>query len=73
MLFRSRLSLVWGVHAFVAKDASDFEDMAVRAGRFANQEGLSQPGDRIVIVAGVPFGTPGATNVMRIAFTGKES
>jgi pyruvate kinase len=25
-------------------------------------------GERIIIVAGVPFGTPGATNTMRIAF-----
>ena len=50
-----RLSLVWGVHATVAKDAVDFEDMATRAGRFSNREGLSNPGDRIVIVAGVPL------------------
>ena len=28
--------------------------------------------DRVIIVAGVPFGTPGATNMVRIAFTGSE-
>ena len=32
----------------------------------------SRDGDRIVIVAGLPFGTPGATNMLRIAFTGSE-
>jgi pyruvate kinase len=34
---------------------------------------MSKEGERIVIVAGVPFGTPGATNMVRIAFTGNES
>ena len=63
-----RLSIVWGVHAVVTKDANDIDDMAKRAGKFCNREGFSQEGDRIMIVAGVPFGTPGATNMLRIAF-----
>ncbi len=67
-----RLALVWGVHAVVTKDASDLDDMAKRACKFANREALSTEGDRVVIVAGVPFGTPGATNMVRIAFTGAE-
>jgi pyruvate kinase len=60
------------VHPIVTKDASDMEDMARRAGKFANREMFSKDGDRIVIVAGLPFGTPGATNMLRIAFTGSE-
>ena len=68
-----RLSLVWGVHAVVTKDADDVDDMSKRACKFANREGMSKEGERIVIVAGVPFGTPGATNMVRIAFTGSES
>ncbi|MDB5593400.1 MAG: pyk [Hyphomicrobiales bacterium] len=67
-----RLSLVWGVHAVLTKDASDLDDMARRACKFANREGFSHEGDRVIIVAGVPFGTPGATNMLRIAFTGAE-
>ena len=67
-----RLALVWGVHAVVTKDANDLDDMAKRACKFANREGFSKEADRIVIVAGVPFGTPGATNMVRIAFTGSE-
>jgi len=67
-----RLSLVWGIHAMVTKDAHDIDDMAARGCKFANREGFSKEGDRIVIVAGVPFGTPGATNMIRIAFTGKD-
>ncbi len=68
-----RLALVWGVHAIVTKDASDIDDMARRASKFSNREGFSQEGDRIIVVAGVPFGTPGATNMIRIGFCGAES
>ncbi|MDB5569540.1 MAG: pyruvate kinase [Hyphomicrobiales bacterium] len=68
-----RLTLVWGVHPVITKDASDVEDMAKRAGKFANREAFSKEGDRIVVVAGLPFGTPGATNMLRIAFTSNES
>ena len=67
-----RLALVWGVHAIVTKDASDIDDMARRACKFSNREGFSEDGDRVIIIAGVPFGTPGATNMMRIAFSGPD-
>ncbi|MFO1136697.1 MAG: pyruvate kinase [Rhodoblastus sp.] len=67
-----RLALVWGVHAVVTKDASDIDDMARRACKLSNREGFSDEGDRVVIIAGVPFGTPGATNMIRIAFCGSD-
>ena len=62
-----RLALVWGVHAVVTKDADDVDDMAKRACKLAGREGFAKAQDRIIIVAGVPFGTPGATNMIRIA------
>lgn len=67
-----RLTLVWGVHAIVTKDASDADDMAFRACKFAVREHYAKMGDRIIVVAGVPFGTPGATNMVRIAFVAQE-
>lgn len=63
-----RLVLAWGVHAVVTEDAHDIDDMAVRACQWAKREGLAGAGERILIVAGVPFGTPGATNMIRVAF-----
>ncbi|MCI0601102.1 MAG: pyruvate kinase [Beijerinckiaceae bacterium] len=63
----SRLALVWGVHAVVTKDANDVDDMTKRACKLAGREGFAKPGERIIVVAGVPFGTPGATNMVRIA------
>lgn len=67
-----RLALVWGIHSVITKDAHDIDDMAARACKLSNREGLAATGGRIIIIAGLPFGTPGATNVMRIAFTGSS-
>ena len=63
-----RLALVWGVHAIVTKDAHDVDDMTKRACKFASREGFAKTGERIIVIAGVPFGTPGATNMIRIAY-----
>jgi pyruvate kinase len=62
-----RLAVVWGLHPVVTDDARDERDMADRACRHAYIEGFAGEGERIIIVAGVPFGTPGATNNLRIA------
>ncbi|MEO0962079.1 MAG: pyruvate kinase, partial [Pseudomonadota bacterium] len=63
-----RLSLVWGLNCVLTEDAKDLDDMVDRAGRLAFQQGMARVGDRIVIMAGVPLGTPGATNMLRVAF-----
>jgi pyruvate kinase len=68
-----RLSLAWGVHCVVAEDAHDQDDMVERACRIAFAEGFAKAGRRVIIVAGVPLGTPGATNMLRIAFVGSDS
>ncbi len=67
-----RLSLVWGVHCIVAEDARNQDDMVERACRMAFKDGFAKAGQRIIIVAGVPLGTPGATNMVRIAFVGAD-
>lgn len=63
-----RMTLTWGVHAVHGEDAHNFADMVQRAVRVARKEDLARPGERLVITAGVPFGTPGATNILRIAY-----
>ena len=63
-----RLTLAWGLHCVVAEDAKNFEDVVERACRIAHAEGFAKVGERIVISAGVPLGTPGATNMLRVAF-----
>jgi pyruvate kinase len=68
-----KLSVVWGIHGVIAEDAHDLDDMIDRACRLAFKEGFAKAGQRIIVVAGVPLGTPGATNMMRIAFVGTEA
>ncbi len=67
-----RLCVVWGVHTVETEDAVNLEDMVDRACVIAYQEGLARPGDRIAITAGIPLGTPGATNMLRIAFVRQD-
>ena len=63
-----RLALAWGVHSVHTEDAQDFIDMVHKASAIARAEGFARSGDRLVITAGVPFGTPGSTNTLRIAW-----
>jgi len=63
-----RLAIVWGLHTIKTRDVDSFEEMIGKSKRMAVRNGLASAGDRIVVTAGVPFGTPGATNVLHIAW-----
>jgi len=63
-----RLVLVWGVHSVITPDCKAFRDMVVRSIKVAKDEDIAKIGDALAITAGVPFGTPGATNILRIAW-----
>jgi len=63
-----KLAIAWGLHCVHTADVSNFTDMVKKATQTALHEGFAQKGERVVITAGVPFGTPGATNVLRIAW-----
>jgi pyruvate kinase len=65
-----RMAIAWGVHCVETEDAHDFRDMVDRATAIAESEGFAEAGEQIIITAGVPFGTPGSTNVLRIATIG---
>jgi len=65
-----RLALAWGLHCVMTEDAHDLDDVVDRAARIAFQEGFAVAGDRVVVTAGVPLGTPGSTNLLRVTFVG---
>ncbi len=67
-----RLALVWGIHSVVTDDARSLMDLVQRASRISAEEGFTKPGDRIIITAGVPFGTAGVTNLLRSASIGAD-
>lgn len=62
-----RLVLVWGVHPSVGEQLDDADLLVAAACNSAVKHGLAKAGDQIAITAGVPFGEPGTTNLLRIA------
>lgn len=66
-----RLALAWGVHCVLTKDPENQADMVRKACRIAYEEEFAKTGDGVIITAGMPIGSPGATNMIRIAFIGE--
>jgi len=61
-----RLGLLWGVHAVQTRDVSSFEEMVEKGKRMALRHRIAKGGERIVLMAGIPFGTAGSTNVLHV-------
>ena len=61
-----RLALLWGAHAVHSKDIGSFEEMIAKGKRMALRHGFGGAGSRLVALAGVPFGTPGSTNLLHV-------
>lgn len=62
-----RLALVWGITVCMTEDAINMDDMIEKAIKAVKREGIAKPDDRIVVTAGIPFGSAGKTNLVRIA------
>ena len=68
-----RLALLWGAHAVATKDIGSFEEMIAKGKRMALRHGFGQAGSKLIALAGVPFGTPGSTNLLHVVtLTGDE-
>ncbi len=61
-----RMGLLWGVHAVQTRDVSSFEEMVEKAKRMALRHQFAKGGDRLIVMAGIPFGTAGSTNVLHV-------
>jgi pyruvate kinase len=62
-----RLALVWGVHSVHTESIHHVTEMVNYACETALREGFVRSGQSIVIIAGMPFGATGTTNLLRIA------
>ena len=60
------LMINWGVQPYVVDKPADTDEMFALAAKKAVELGFAKSGDKILVVAGVPMGTPGATNLMRV-------
>jgi pyruvate kinase len=67
-----RLTMSWGIHSVLTSDPVDLDDMVAKACRIAYAEKFAEPGQRVIVTAGVPLGKPGATNMLRVAFVGDD-
>ena len=63
-----RLALLWGAHCVHTADIRTFSEMVEKATRVALKQEFAKKGERLVITAGVPFGRPGSTNTLRVAW-----
>ncbi|MBI1326456.1 MAG: pyruvate kinase [Alphaproteobacteria bacterium] len=63
-----RMALSYGVYPVVVETVHNFGDAVKVAQRVAKTESLAAKGEKFVMTAGVPFGTPGSTNILRVAW-----
>lgn len=61
-----KLSLVWGVRSMVTEDVSNVEEMVDKADAAVRKLGVAEVGDRVAVIAGIPFGRAGKTNTIRV-------
>lgn len=61
-----RVGLLWGAHSVVTKDIGSFEEMIAKGKRMALRHGFGEAGSKQIVLAGVPFGTPGSTNLLHV-------
>jgi pyruvate kinase len=61
-----RTALYHGVAALEVPQGIDTDDMAAKATQSARAAGLVRPGDRVVLVAGVPVALTGQTNLVKV-------
>jgi len=61
-----RVALLWGAHAVTTKDIGSFEEMIAKGKRMALRHGFGKAGSKLIALAGVPFGTPGSTNLLHV-------
>ncbi len=61
-----RIGLLWGAHAVQTRDIGSFEEMIAKGKRMALRHGFGTAGAKLIALAGVPFGTPGSTNLLHV-------
>jgi len=62
-----QLALVWGVIPVVCSEDATFTEMLACGRDEAIKRGLAQPGDRVVVTAGLPMHQPGTTNLLQVS------
>jgi len=68
-----KVALLWGAHPVTIKEIFSFEEMIAKGKRMALRHGFGGAGSKVVVMAGVPFGASGSTNLLHVVtLTGDE-
>lgn len=68
---RNQLAVSWGVQCYEVPEVQHTDEMVAQVDEILQDKHLAQPGDTVVIVAGMPPGTPGSTNSIRVHTVGE--
>ncbi|HEX2618520.1 MAG TPA: pyruvate kinase [Phototrophicaceae bacterium] len=68
-----RMTLVWGVTPLLVPHFHTIDEMLQVIGRATHDAGLVKRGDMLIIIAGVPFGIGGQTNLLKIHRVGEAN
>jgi pyruvate kinase len=61
-----RLQLCWGVHVSQIATPSTVEELFAMGATLPRRLGVAEPGDLVVITAGIPLDVPGTTNLLKV-------
>ncbi|WP_366179826.1 pyruvate kinase [Actinomyces timonensis] len=70
---RNQLSVSWGVQTFEVPEVQHTDEMVAQVDKTLQDKHLAKVGDSVVIVAGMPPGTPGSTNSIRVHTVGETA
>ncbi|WP_127841988.1 pyruvate kinase [Actinomyces wuliandei] len=70
---RNQLSVTWGVTTYRVPEVRHTDEMVAQVDEVLQEKHLANPGDVVVIVAGMPPGTPGSTNSIRVHTVGERA
>jgi pyruvate kinase len=70
---RNYLSLVWGIQSYLARPVRHTDELVEQVDQEILRMQMAEPGEKVVVIAGVPPGVPGTTNGMRVHIVGSGS
>lgn len=69
---RRQLALSWGIQTYRVPEVRHTDDMVWQVDQVVQSARLAEPGEDLVIVAGMPPGTSGSSNMVRVHSVGDE-
>jgi pyruvate kinase len=61
-----RLALSWGVNPILIQDLTSVDELLAYAPHYLQEKGLVSSKDTVVVTAGVPVGSAGKTNMIKV-------